>query len=170
MDIDGVKVYVGGKQDFIDNCDPDRMFFEDIDEIMKSLQYRDMQSFGTEYLVLVKILSDKEVLSMCEAIPELKRVVQLYLVQPREIKLLDGAHETEANHTANLDVASEKKNGTEVGCEAANESSCEKDGNPIKTEAIHTDILEKEAVGVKISIIRILRSLIPYEVMGAAQN
>ena len=82
---------------------------------------------------------------MCEAIPELDRVVQLYIVQPGGIKLLDGAHEAEANHTANPDVAFEKEDGTQADCKAANESSCEKDGNPIETKAIHIYILEKEA-------------------------
>ena len=74
MDIDGVKVDVGGKQDFIDNCDPDRMSFWEIDEVRTCLQYHDMVEFwyripGTlEDEGLVQILLDKEVVSMCEAI------------------------------------------------------------------------------------------------------
>ena len=45
MYVDGVMVYVGGKQDFIDNCDPDMMSFWEINEVRKTLQYRDMVEF-----------------------------------------------------------------------------------------------------------------------------
>ena len=75
MEMGGLKVYTGGKYDFIDNCDPDRFSFWEVDEVRTTLRYRDLVEFW--YRVpgslddegLVQIISDKEVVSMLEAIP-----------------------------------------------------------------------------------------------------
>ena len=65
---------LGGKDDFKDNCNPYRYSFWEVDEVRTTLGYRDLVEFW--YRVpgtiddggLVQIMSDKEVVSMLEAI------------------------------------------------------------------------------------------------------
>ena len=33
MDVGGAKVYVGGREDFVDDCDPDRFSFWELDDV-----------------------------------------------------------------------------------------------------------------------------------------
>ena len=81
MEMGGLKVYTRGKSNFIDNCNSDRFSFWEVDEVRSTLGYRDLVEFW--YRVpgslddegLVQIISDKEVVSMLEVIPQFERVI-----------------------------------------------------------------------------------------------
>ena len=70
MEMGGLKVYTGGKSDFIDNCDPDRFSFWEVDEVRTTLEYRDLVEFWfrvprtIDDERLVHVISDKVVMSM----------------------------------------------------------------------------------------------------------
>ena len=45
MDVGGAKVYVGGREDFVDDCDPNRFSFWELDDVRMKLQYKNLVEF-----------------------------------------------------------------------------------------------------------------------------